>query len=91
MNISMTNNNLVYFWLLLISVLGWWLSHESHIFLSRPNLSFYISVGVLMLSLVKVRLIIMNYMEIKSASWLLRLAFEAWLVIAFFAIVIPSW
>ena len=90
MNISMTNNA-VYFWLLLLSVLGWWLSHEYFAVVGRENLSFYISLGVLILSLLKVRLIVMNFMEIKSAPWLLKFAFEAWLLIVFLAITLPSW
>ncbi|PMX27440.1 MULTISPECIES: cytochrome C oxidase subunit IV family protein [unclassified Pseudomonas] len=90
MNISMTKN-VVYFWLLLISVLGWCLSHDLFATLDLPNVNFYISNVVLIMSLVKVRLVIMYFMEIKSAPWLLKLAFEAWLLIAFFAIVIPFW
>lgn len=90
MNISMTNNA-VYSWLLLLSILGWWLSHEYLALLDWENLSLYISIGVLILSLLKVRLIIMNFMEIKLAPWLLRFAFEAWLLIVFLAIAIPSW
>jgi hypothetical protein len=90
MNISMTNNA-VYFWLLVISVLGWWLSHEYFTVLGWENISLYISIGVLILSLFKVRLVIMHFMEIKSAPWLLRFAFEAWLLIMFLVIALPSW
>lgn len=84
-------NNAVYFWLLLLSLVGWWLSHEYFAAVGWESLSFYIPLGVLILSLLKVRLIVMNFMEIKSAPWLLRFAFEAWLLIVFLVITLPSW
>jgi len=90
MNISLSNNA-VYFWLLLLSAVGWWLSHEYFAVLGGGELSVYISVGVLILSLLKVRLIVMNFMEIKSAPRLLKFAFETWLLVVFLAITLPSW
>lgn len=67
-------------WLILvaITVLAWWLApgHAG----GHPEPSIPITVAVLALSGVKARLIIRNFMEVRTAPLWLRRTTDAWLV-----------
>ncbi|WP_234812087.1 cytochrome C oxidase subunit IV family protein [Mycolicibacter longobardus] len=73
-------------WLVLvvITVLAWWLSpgHAGgHVEPSIP-----ITVAVIALSAVKARLIIRNFMEVRTAPLWLRRTTDAWLVVLWTAV-----
>ncbi len=62
-------------WLLLViaTLSSWWLGHvpeQLDVKLITPL--------IILVSLIKVRLVVLHFMEIKSAIWPLRLMFEAW-------------
>jgi len=69
-----------------ITVVSWFLAparHAEPVVASTP-----ITVGVLVLALIKSRLIIQEFMEVRTAPLWLKLATEGWLVVLFGAIVV---
>jgi len=75
------NRRLVLVWWALstITVLGWWLSSLSGraVFVPNPVITF----GVIALALVKVRLIMQEFMEVRHAPKLLSRLTDTWLVL----------
>lgn len=51
----------------------WWLSKD----LVLPTVA---TVAIVLIAAVKIRLVLMHFMELKSAPWAWRLVFEIWLV-----------
>lgn len=76
-----------YAWLVLsaITVVSWWLS-PGHAGAGRAVASAPITVAVVLLGLVKGRLIIRYFMEVRSAPRWLKLSTDAWLVILWAAV-----
>lgn len=75
-----TNARLTYVWLILsaITVVAWWLGPaHSHGALSA---SLTITVAVLVMALVKARLIIQHFMDVRTAPGWLRLFTDVWLL-----------
>lgn len=71
----------VYAWLALVGLTGlaWWLSLDlATIEQEAVQLT---TTGLLVLAFFKVRLVIMHFMEVATAPLVLRLIFEAWLLI----------
>jgi len=68
---------LVYTWLLLAAatVFSWWLGSTSYNVLT--------TVFILLIAIVKCRLVIRNYMEVRFAPSWLQLTCDAWLVLNF--------
>ena len=68
-------------WLILagVTTFSWWLGAGSvaEAARSHPN----ITTGVILLSLVKVRLILFHFMEVREAPWPLRRICDAWIAI----------
>lgn len=66
-----------YVWMLLcvVTVVSWWLGHES------VHASVVVTVAVVALGVLKCRLIIREFMEVRSAPPWLRLATDAWLAL----------
>jgi heme/copper-type cytochrome/quinol oxidase subunit 4 len=64
-------------WLLLMAATcatTWWLAKES--------LSATIgTVSILVIAAIKARLVLLHFMELKHAPWLVRLLFEVWILI----------
>lgn len=75
-------------WLVLvaITVLAWWLAPGHSAGPVEPSLP--ITLTVLGLSAVKARLIIRNFMEVRSAPVWLRRATDAWLVVLWTAVLV---
>ena len=68
-------------WLLLVGLTGvsWWLgATQGHAGFSDPR---YITVSLMVLAFFKVRLVILYFMEIRTAPLPLRCVFEAWVVL----------
>lgn len=70
-------------WLILaaVTVFSWWLGTDrgdgSGAILPHVN----ITTGVILLSLVKVRLILFHFMEMREAPWALKRICDAWIVV----------
>jgi hypothetical protein len=81
------NARLTYVWLTLcaIAIAAWWLgpAHAHGALVA----SVPITIVVLALGLIKARLIIAHFMEVRTAPRWLRLATDAWLVVLWAAIV----
>ena len=71
--------SLIYLCLVLLTIFSWWLA-DGYI---PENLSAYkyITIGPLLLAFLKVRLVIMHFMEISTAPLLLRVIFEIWVIL----------
>jgi Prokaryotic Cytochrome C oxidase subunit IV len=71
--------------LIVITVLSWWLapghSGDGPVVASIP-----ITVVVVLLGLIKSRLIIQNFMEVRTAPRWLRLATDGWLIVLWGAV-----
>jgi hypothetical protein len=76
-----TTTRLTYVWLLLsaITVAAWWLApgHTR----TAPSASVPITIAVLAMALIKARLVIQQFMEVRTAPGWLRLFTDAWLVV----------
>lgn len=69
-------------WLILagVTVFSWWLGTDHGTGTEvRPHVD--ISTGVILLSLVKVRLILFHFMEVREAPWPLKRICDAWIVV----------
>jgi len=81
-----------YVWLILsaVTVLSWWLGHPRA---GQPfEASVPITIAVLAIGLVKARLIMRYFMEVRTAPVWLRVATDAWLVVLWGAfLVIYLW
>lgn len=77
----MTRSSTTLVWLILsaITVISWWLGPAHHA--GPPAPSTAITVAVLALSLIKARLIIQHFMEVRTAPRWLRLATDGWLLV----------
>lgn len=75
-----------YVWLILsaITVLSWWLGHPraGHPF----DASLPITIAVLAIGIVKSRLIIRYFMEVRSAPSWLRIGTDVWIVVLWGAV-----
>lgn len=75
------NARLTYVWVILsaISILSWWLGrtarHDGHLVSSTT-----VTICVLAIGLFKCRLIMQNFMEVRTAPTWLRLFTDVWLV-----------
>lgn len=80
------NARLTYVWAIIsaITVLSWWLGHPPAGGELVPTVP--ITIAVLVLGLVKVRLIIQHFMEVRTAPRWLRLFTDTWLVCFFGAV-----
>ena len=68
-------------WLLLVTLTGAaWILADGFDPSSATN-NAYISIGLLLLAFFKVRLVIMYFMEVLGAYWVLRAMAEAWVII----------
>jgi hypothetical protein len=80
---------IVWLSLVALTMLSWWLSE------ARGEHTGYdiemVTTAVMLVGFFKVRLVGMHFMELRLAPWPLRLAFEAWIVIACAAILIVYW
>lgn len=80
---SLLNNRVTYVWffLAILTALSWGLADG----IEPTTVSGvkYLAVGLLALAFFKVRLVIMYFMEILNAPWLLRGLFEAWVILVF--------
>lgn len=78
---SLFRNTLVYVWIFLVSatLFSWWAatSSGSH----GSQISVAITASVLLMSFVKVRLVLMHFMEVRFAPPWLRLSCDAWLIL----------
>jgi cytochrome c oxidase subunit IV len=88
---SYIRNRLTYIWLFLciITVISWWTG-------SGHGASFYranalVTAVVLMLALIKTRLVIRNFMEVRRAPSWLRLTCDGWLLCLFAVISCFYW
>lgn len=78
-------------WMLLAALTGlsWWLGSGQG---SGEVQDFrYTTVGLLALAFFKVRLVILYFMEIRTAPWSLRLVFEAWVVVVALTVISIYW
>lgn len=75
-------------WLLLvaITVLAWWLAPGHSAGLAEPSIP--ITVTVIALSAVKARLIIRNFMEVRTAPLWLRRVTDGWLIALWTAVLV---
>ena len=69
-------------WLILagVTVFSWWLGTD-HGNGSAVPAHADITTGVILLSLVKVRLILFHFMEVREAPWPLKRICDAWIVV----------
>lgn len=72
--------------LVAITVLAWWLTPGHSAGLTEPSIP--ITVTVLALSAVKARLIIRNFMEVRTAPVWLRRATDGWLIVLWTAVLV---
>jgi hypothetical protein len=83
------NARLTYVWVVLsaITILSWWLGRTArdggHFVSSTP-----VTLGVLAIALVKARLIMQQFMEVRTAPRWLLLVTDIWLVIFFGAVLV---
>lgn len=75
-------------WVILsvLTVLAWWVGHPHAGGVAAPSTP--ITIGVLVMGLVKTRLIIRHFMAVRTAPRWLRLATDGWLVAAWSAILV---
>ena len=81
---SYVRNPLVYNWLFLTiaTILSWWLGMEND---SKPHhqASVWVTVAILLIAMIKCRVVMRSYMEVRLAPNWLRLTCDAWLMINF--------
>jgi hypothetical protein len=81
------HDRLTYVWVMLsaITILSWWLGRTAHagghVVANTP-----VTIGVLAIALVKARLIMRQFMEVRTAPRWLLISTDAWLVIFFGAV-----
>ncbi|MGV0739957.1 prokaryotic cytochrome C oxidase subunit IV family protein [Mycolicibacterium sp. (ex Dasyatis americana)] len=82
----MTDKAVTQTWLLLIAITvgSWWLAPAQYSETLRPSVP--ITALVLALTLVKSRLIIRQFMEVRTAPRWLKLATDGWLAVLFVSI-----
>lgn len=82
----MTDRAVTQTWLLLVAITvgSWWLAPAQYSDTLRASVP--ITVLVLALTLIKSRLIIRQFMEVRTAPRWLKLATDGWLVVLFGAI-----
>lgn len=78
---ALLNTKVTYVWclLVLLTAVSWWLGDGY-----RPdNVAAYkfIAIGLFILAFFKIRLIMMNFMELATAPILLRSIFETWVIV----------
>ena len=80
---SILNDKITYVWLLLafLTGLSWLLADGYNP--ADPAAFTYVAVGLLALAFIKIRLVIMYFMEVRDAPWVLRGIFEVWVVAVF--------
>jgi len=66
--------------LLLATVVSWWLRSDSH---AADQASVLTTVAILAVAIVKCRLVIRSYMEVRYAPAWLQLTCDAWLLLNF--------
>ena|ERR1700758_3335796 len=74
-------------WLALsaITLISWWIgSQHSH---DPFRLNVVVTLSVLLIAVIKVRIIIREFMEVRHAPNLLRRLTDAWLVLLFIALI----
>jgi cytochrome c oxidase subunit IV len=69
---------LIYTWLFLAvaTIASWWLGHGAH-----EQLRALVPVAVLTIAVVKCRVVIRTYMDVKRAPSWLQLSCDAWLIL----------
>jgi len=79
---SLLRNTLTYVWLALVAatLLSWWAATSNGTG-SASHISVSVTAGVLVMSFIKVRLVIMHFMEVRFAPLWLRLNCDAWLIV----------
>jgi len=79
---SLLRNTLVYVWLFLVAatLFSWWAATSSSSS-GGSQISVAVTASVLLMSSVKVRLVLMQFMEVRFAPLWLRLSCDAWLVL----------
>jgi cytochrome c oxidase subunit 4 len=67
----------VFVWALLVgfTLLSWWLGHAPQGYSTQ-----IVSATILLLTFVKIRLVILHFMEVEGTPWYLRGAFEVWCI-----------
>jgi hypothetical protein len=75
-------------WLVLcvITIVSWWLSPAHSAAPAAPSLA--ITVAVIVLGLIKSRLIIRHFMEVRTAPRWLRVATDGWLLVLWTAVLV---
>lgn len=79
---------ITYVWLTLtaLTILGWWLAPGSHA--APATASLAITVAVLVVGLIKSRLVIRYFMEVRTAPTWLKRSTDAWLLALFGSILV---
>lgn len=81
--------SIVWLSLVTLTMASWWLGEAD-----SGNSSYdlaTVTTAIMVLGFFKVRLVGLHFMELRRAPWPLRLAFEAWVVIACAAILVVYW
>ena len=78
---ALLNTKVTYIWclLVLLTIVSWWLGDGY-----RPDnvaLVKFATIGLFLLAFFKIRLIVMNFMEISTAPIPLRVIFEAYVIV----------
>jgi hypothetical protein len=84
-----SNERLVWLSLVLLTMLSWWLSKDP-----SDSATFDVKAGTTAIMLVgffKARLVGMHFMELRRAPWILRGAFESWIVLVCGVILFVYW
>jgi cytochrome b561 len=72
--------------LCVLTIVSWWVGHPRAAGTVEP--SVLITIGVLVMALVKARLIIRHFMEVRTAPPALRQFTDAWLIALFGSILV---
>ena len=75
----------VWLTLVLLTSLSWWLTDG--LATNDAELMTVLAVVLIALAMFKVRLVVIYFMEIRDAPWMLRAVMEAWIVLVFVGIV----
>ena len=86
---SLLRRKITFVWLVLIlaTTLSWQLGHG----FGFGDRYTYATVAIVIIAFVKVRLVFLEFMELRHAPLPLRLAFESWAVVAGSAIIACYW